>query len=287
MSPWILAARPKTLVAGIVPVAIGSALAFRVGKFQPTIFFAALFGALFLQIGSNYVNDGADYEKGADTEDRLGPARMAASGLLSPKSLYIGAGICFLFSFLLGMILVAKAGIGILILGIISIIFAAAYTAGPFPLAYLGLGDIFVLLFFGFAAVMGTYFSHTQTLSHDSLLLALAVGFHGMSLIAVNNLRDIPTDEKIGKKTLAVRMGDAGSRWYVTILQFLPYFAWIPLVPSLALGWLPILSTPLAFLNSYQVFQISDRRKFNSLLGKVALHQVIFGVLVVLAMVFS
>ncbi len=287
MSPWILAARPKTLVAGIVPVAIGSALAFRVGKFQPLVFWAALLGALFLQIGSNYVNDGADFEKGADTEERLGPARMAASGLLSPKSLYVGAGICFLFSFLLGMILVAKAGLGILILGLVSILFAAAYTAGPFPLAYLGLGDVFVLVFFGFAAVMGTFFSHTQSLTNDSLLLALAIGFHGMSLIAVNNLRDIPTDEKIGKKTLAVRMGDKGSRYYVSLLQLLPYFAWIPFVSTLSLGWIPFCSFPFALLNSYQVFQITDRKVFNALLGKVALHQLAFGTLVVLSLVIS
>jgi 1,4-dihydroxy-2-naphthoate octaprenyltransferase len=287
MNPWVLAARPKTLVAGFVPVAIGSALAFRAGKFQPLVFLAALFGALFIQIGSNYVNDGADFEKGADTEDRLGPMRMAASGALTPKALYWGAGLCFALAFTLGMYLVLVAGWGIFALGVASIIFAAAYTAGPFPLAYLGLGDLFVLIFFGLAAVLGTFYSHTQSLTSGALSLALATGIHGMALIAINNLRDIPTDEKIGKRTLAVRMGDQGSRWYFAILQILPYFFWIPFVPTLAFGWLPFLALLIAVVNVRSGFQITDRRMFNQLLAKVAAHQLVYGILVVLALVIG
>ncbi len=287
MNPWILAARPKTLVAGFVPVAIGSALAFRAGKFQPLVFLAALFGAIFIQIGSNYVNDGADFEKGADTDDRLGPPRMAASGALTPKALYVGAGICFALAFTLGMYLVFVAGWGIFALGITSILFAAAYTAGPFPLAYLGLGDLFVLIFFGLAAVLGTFYSHTQALSSAALSLAFATGIHGMALIAINNLRDIPTDEKIGKRTLAVRMGDQGSRWYFAILQILPYFFWIPFVQTLSYGWLPFFALAFAVANIRSAFRIEDRRVFNQLLAKVAAHQLVYGILVVVALVIG
>jgi 1,4-dihydroxy-2-naphthoate polyprenyltransferase len=287
MNPWLVAARPKTLVAGIVPVSMGSALAYQMGKFQPLVFFAALFGALAIQIGSNYVNDGADFEKGADTEERLGPPRMAAMGLLSPKALYLGAGISFLIAFLTGLYLVYTAGLGILVLGLVSILFAVIYTAGPFPLAYLGLGDFFVLIFFGLVAVLGTVYSHLQSINLEAIYLAFCTGIHGMALIAVNNLRDIPTDEKIGKKTLAVRMGDRGSRIYFSILQILPYFFWIPLAKMLPWGFLPFLALPIGFLNIYQALQIQDRREFNALLAKVAAHQLAFGALVVISMVLG
>src|SRR3990167_4436550 len=220
MNPWILAARPKTLVAGLIPVFLGSALAYQRGGFQPGVFVCALFGALAIQIGANYVNDAADFERGADTDDRLGPARMAASGLLSPKGLYIGSALAFLCAFLFGTYLFILAGTWILAVGLISILFAVAYTAGPYPLAYFGLGDLFVLIFFGLVAVLGTVFAHLQELTSESWLVAFATGFHGVALIAVNNLRDIPTDIKAGKKTISSRLGDRPARIYYAILLF-------------------------------------------------------------------
>ncbi|MGZ3685005.1 MAG: 1,4-dihydroxy-2-naphthoate octaprenyltransferase, partial [Bdellovibrionota bacterium] len=233
MRPWILAARPKTLVAGLIPVMLGSAFAFREGGFQWAIFLCALCGALAIQIGTNYVNDASDFEKGADASDRLGPPRMAASGFLTPRALYAGAACWFLAAFLFGAFLIAQAGIWMLVIGLSSIFFAVIYTAGPFPLAYLGLGDIFVLLFFGLVAVLGTVFAHTHSLEKGAVYLALATGFHGMSLIAVNNLRDIPTDIRAGKKTLAVRLGDHASRIYVGVLSFLPYLCWWPVASEM------------------------------------------------------
>jgi 1,4-dihydroxy-2-naphthoate octaprenyltransferase len=287
MNPWLAAARPKTLIAGIVPVAMGSALSYQMGKFQPLVFLSALLGALTIQIGSNYVNDGADFEKGADTEERLGPPRMAAMGFLTPKALYSGAAISFLIAFLAGLYLVYTAGLGILLIGILSIFFAVIYTAGPFPLAYLGLGDFFVLIFFGLVAVLGTVYSHAQSINLDAVYLGFCTGIHGMSLIAVNNLRDIPTDEKIGKKTLSVRMGDRGSRIYFSILQVFPYFFWIPLSKMIPWGFLPFLAIPSGIMNIIKVFKIQDRKEFNFLLAKVAAHQLIFGALVVIAMVIG
>ena len=139
MLPWILAARPKTLVAGLVPVLLGSAFALQRSSFRLGIFLCALLGALAIQVGTNYVNDASDFEKGADTADRLGPPRMAASGLLSPRSLYLGASLWFLVAFAFGTYLIAQAGIAMLAIGLLSILFAVLYTAGPFPLAYLGL----------------------------------------------------------------------------------------------------------------------------------------------------
>lgn len=289
MNPWIAAARPKTLVAGLVPVVLGSAFAFQRGGFQWGIFLCALLGALAIQIGTNYVNDASDFEKGADTSDRLGPPRMAASGLLTPRALYAGAAIWFLAAFLFGSYLIAQAGLWMLVIGLFSIFFAVIYTAGPFPLAYLGLGDIFVLIFFGLVAVLGTVFAHTHAIETRAVFLALATGFHGMSLIAVNNLRDIPTDIRAGKRTLAVRLGDRSSRVYVGVLAFLPYLCWVPVARALpgAAAFLPFLSLPLATANTVACFRVQDRRDFNGLLARCAGLQLVFGLLASLALVLS
>jgi 1,4-dihydroxy-2-naphthoate polyprenyltransferase len=296
MNPWVAAARPKTLVAGLVPVVLGSAYAFNQGAFRLGIFLGALLGALAIQIGTNYVNDASDFQKGADTKDRLGPPRMAASGLLSPRALYVGAGIFFFLALIFGAYLVKEAGPWMLAIGLVSIFFAVVYTAGPFPLAYLGLGDLFVLIFFGLVAVLGTIFAHFEASGQanafaeaSAIYLALATGFHGMGLIAVNNLRDIPTDILAGKKTLAVRLGDKASRFYFSLLEFLPYFCWMPIssrIPG-AFAFLPYFSLPLATLNSFVCFRIRDRREFNGLLARSAALQLLFGLLASLSLVLS
>ncbi len=287
MNPWIAAARPKTLVAGFIPVALGSALAKNHGFFQWGVFFSALLGALAIQVGTNYVNDASDFQKGADGKDRLGPPRMAAEGLLSPQALYWGAGFTFFLALLFGLYLISAAGLMILWIGLASIIFAIAYTAGPFPLAYLGLGDLFVLIFFGLVAVLGTYFSHALRINTEGFFIALATGFHGVTLIAINNLRDIPTDTRAGKKTLAVRMGDRASRWYYTLLLLLPYLCWFFFLDRLS--WssflLPFLTLPLAAWNAKTCWEIKDRKEFNRLLGKSALLQLAFGAAVCCALV--
>jgi len=286
MSPWILAARPKTLVAGFVPVLLGSMLARLSGKFSWPILSAALVGALAIQIGTNYVNDAADFQKGADREDRLGPPRMAALDLLSVKSLYLGAAAFFLLALAAGLYLTSQAGWPIFIVGLFSLLFAVGYTAGPFPLAYLGLGDIFVFLFFGLVAVNGTYFSHTGNVNFLSVFISSMVGFHATALIAINNTRDIPTDRLANKKTLSLRMGDTISRYYFGALVFAPFFLLFYLVADSLIWLLPLLAFPLAFFLFKQVLGIKDRREFNSILGKTAGLQILFSFLLLMVMGF-
>jgi 1,4-dihydroxy-2-naphthoate octaprenyltransferase len=281
MSPWLRAARPKTLTAGALPVIVGSAYAAFEGHFKWPALLAALIGALGIQVGTNYVNDAADCLKGADTQDRLGPPRMAALGLLTPKALFVGAAVVFAFAFLAGLYLVHIAGWPLLAIGVVSIICGIAYTAGPFPLAYLGLGDLFVFIFFGLVAVCGTYYVHTLLLSGGVIAIAALLGLQGMSLIAVNNTRDIVTDTKAKKNTLAVRLGDKGSRIYVALTILIPFIA-LPLIVfnfklplTLMLAWLAF---PFAVANARDVFIVQDAN-FNRLLGRVALLQLIFGLL--------
>lgn len=281
MSPWFLAARPKTLVAGAIPVVMGSSLAVRLGTFQWGVLVAALLGSLSIQVATNYVNDAADFERGADTKDRLGPPRMAASGILSPRALYRASIAWFVLAFLAGSYLIIAAGPPILIIGIFSIVFAVAYTAGPFPLAYLGLGDLFVLIFFGLVAVLGTVFSHGREITAEAWWLAFSTGFHAVALIAVNNLRDIPTDQLAGKRTLSLRLGEQRAKQYYAALLFLPYLCWLPIALRLPL-WaaaLPLLSLPIAIKNARRCFTITERRDFNVLLGKTAALQLLFGAL--------
>lgn len=289
MKAWLLAARPKTLVAGLVPVFLGSALAYKTGEFSLLVFLCALGGSLCIQIATNFVNDAADFERGADTEERLGPQRMAASGLLTSRALYVGAAAAFAVSFLLGLILIREAGIVMLWIGLVSIFCGVIYTAGPFPLAYLGLGDFFVFIFFGLVAVIGTYFAHAKQVTMASVLLASAAGLHSTALIAINNLRDIPTDIKARKITLAVRMGEPAAKIYYTTLIFLPLFIWLPFAASLQTIWgfLPFAVIPLASRAAIQCFQIQDRREYNKLLARTALVQLLFGVLITVSLVVS
>ncbi len=286
---WIAAARPKTLVAGLVPVVLGSAFVFPMGGFQMGVFFSALAGALAIQIGTNYINDAADFQRGADTADRLGPPRMASLGHLSPVALYRGAAFCFFCALIAGIYLIAQAGVWLLAIGLLSIFFAVIYTAGPFPLAYLGLGDLFVFIFFGLVAVLGTIFAHIGKFEPRAVYLAIATGFHAMALIAVNNLRDIPTDLLAGKHTLAVRLGDKASRIYVAALLFLPYLCWWAVMAPLHefTAYLPYLSLPLAVANSLACFRITDRRDFNGLLARCAGLQLLFGLLASFALVLA
>lgn len=290
MSPWVNAARPKTLSAGIVPVLVASALAAHDGAFRPLIFLAAMLGCIFIQVATNYINDGADFLRGADTHERLGPPRMAQMGVLSPKSLFIAAGICFFLALLCGTYLILQAGWPILAIGLVSIVCAIAYTAGPLPLAYLGLGDAFVLIFFGFVAVLGTYFSHTRNFGGEaSALIALIVGFQGMSLICVNNTRDIPTDKKVGKKTMAVRMGRRASNFYYGFTQLLPFLFLTILAGFLRSYWffVPALTLPLALKNSSEIFRAEGGAVFQHLLGNTAKLQMLFGLLLSAALLLA
>lgn len=211
---WILATRPKTLAAGVAPVAVGTALA--TGPVRWDLAAGCLAGALLLQIGCNFANDAGDARRGADTPDRLGPTRAVASGAISARAMLLAAGLTLAAAAGVGAWLAHESAWQLWLLGLTAVAAALAYTLGPLPLAYFGLGDLFVLIFFGFAAVLGAAWVQQPhwPLAGDWWLVAAAVGLQATALIAINNLRDIPTDRRAGKRTLCLRLGDRASRIY-------------------------------------------------------------------------
>ena len=206
---WLLASRPKTLPASLVPVLIGAALAASHSNVSFLTLSTIILTSLLLQIATNFANDVYDYEKGADTSERLGPLRVTQAGLISAAQMKKATAFTLLLAICLGSYLVSIGGFPILLIGLLSVICALLYTAGPFPLAYLGLGELFVLVFFGPVAVSGTYFLLTQSLTADVILAGFAPGMLACAILVVNNLRDIDSDRKSGKNTLAVRFGSS------------------------------------------------------------------------------
>ncbi|MCB0277455.1 MAG: 1,4-dihydroxy-2-naphthoate polyprenyltransferase [Calditrichaeota bacterium] len=248
LKTWILAARPKTLWAAVAPVLIGTAMAFGDGLFYWPAAAIALLGALLIQIGTNLANDYYDFRSGADDEKRLGPLRVTQAGLVSPEQIkraFIGT---FALAFFSGLYLVWLGGWPVLVLGILSILFGVLYTGGPYPLGYNGLGDVFVLIFFGPVAVGGTYYVQAKLITWPVLVAGLGPGFIAVGLLAVNNLRDIVSDRAAGKRTLAVRFGAPFARleYLASIVipcLILPILIWMtgghyPVL--LALGILPV-----------------------------------------------
>jgi 1,4-dihydroxy-2-naphthoate octaprenyltransferase len=246
---WLLAARPKTLPAAIAPVVVGTAAALGEQAFSPLPALAALAGALLLQIGVNLANDYFDFGRGIDTPDRKGPVRVTQAGLIPPGQVRLGMFATFLAAALIGVYLAVRGGTPILIVGIASILSALAYSGGPWPLASLGVADFFVFVFFGPVAVCGTYFVQAGSVSITASAASIAPGLLITAILVVNNLRDIETDARAGKRTLAVRLGARGSLAEYVLLLGIPF-----LVPPvfLATGMrgplilLPLLSLPLA-----------------------------------------
>jgi 1,4-dihydroxy-2-naphthoate polyprenyltransferase len=247
-NPWLLAARPKTLSAAVVPVLIGSALA----AHEPAVitwwvFACALFGALLIQIATNFINDALDFKKGADTGERLGPLRVTAAGLLSAETVMRGAWVCLVLAALCGIPLLFRGGWPMLVVGLASIVAAYAYTGGPYPLAYHGLGEVFVVLFFGFVAVGGTFYAHSLQLTPSALWAGFAAGSLAAVLIVINNLRDVDSDRRSNKRTLASRFGERFARAEVVFFALAPFvavagLAWMRPQPGLLLvcGALPL-----------------------------------------------
>jgi 1,4-dihydroxy-2-naphthoate polyprenyltransferase len=243
---WLLASRPATLTAAVVPVMVGTAIAAVTGGVRVGPALAALFGAMMLQITSNFANDVFDHEKGADTEERLGPTRAVQSGLLTPAAVKKGLTATIALATLAGLYLTAVAGWPVVVIGLCSIAAGVAYTGGPYPLGYHGLGDVFVMIFFGFVAVCGTVFVQTGTLPALAWLGAVPVGAIATAVLVVNNVRDRDTDAKAGKRTLAVRFGRrAGVVEYAALLG-VAYAA--PVVARLAFGLSPLVLLPWASL---------------------------------------
>ncbi|MGZ8647874.1 MAG: 1,4-dihydroxy-2-naphthoate polyprenyltransferase [Solirubrobacteraceae bacterium] len=209
---WAMAARPRTLPAAVAPVLVGTALAATQGTFKVLTFLAALLGALFIQVGTNLSNDYSDARRGADTEDRLGPVRVTAGGLVPPRQVLVATYVAFGLAVLAGSYLIATAGWELLLVGAASILAGVLYTGGPRPYGYEGLGEVFVFLFFGVVAVTGSYFAQVERLEWEALALAVPVGLLAAAILVVNNVRDLETDRRAGKRTLAVRLGRERSR---------------------------------------------------------------------------
>jgi len=282
---WLLAIRPRTLPVAAAPVAVGTAVAASQGGARVLPALAALAGALLLQIGSNIANDLFDHEKGADTEERIGPPRAAQLGLLSPGEMRRGMLVVFGAAVGVGLYLAAVGGWPIVCVGLLAIAAAIAYTGGPWPFGYRGLGDPAVFFFFGLVAVMGTSYVQTLELSAAAFAASLPVGALATAILVVNNVRDIDTDRKAGKHTLAVRLGPRGARLeYLALVAFayvvLPVF-------SLSFGrslWvmLPLLSLPKAWKLIDTVFRHSDGPTLNEALAGTAQLSLLYSLLLAL-----
>jgi 1,4-dihydroxy-2-naphthoate octaprenyltransferase len=284
-----MAIRPKTLTAALVPVSVGTGLAFGagVGRWLPAI--AALVGALLIQIGTNLTNDYYDFKKGADTAERLGPVRVTQSGLISPRTVLAGALGCFGLAILTGIYLVWVGGWPIVAIGLTSVLCGYAYTGGPFPLAYHGLGDVFVFVFFGLVAVTGTYYVQSLTVSPAAWWASIPVGALGTALLVVNNLRDAHTDVKANKRTLVVRLGTgAGKAEYLVLLAASFATPFILYGLGLASAWvfLALLSLPLA-VGPLRLVLRAQGAALNAALGGTARLQLVFGLLFAVGLFLS
>ena len=279
-----MAARPRTLPAALAPVLVGTALAATHGTFKVLTFLAALVGALFIQIGTNLSNDYSDARRGADTEDRLGPVRVTAGGLVPPRQVLIATYVAFGLAVLAGTYLIATAGWELLLVGALSILAGVLYTGGPRPYGYEGLGEVFVFLFFGVVAVAGSYFAQREILIWEALVLAVPVGLLASAILVVNNVRDLETDRRAGKRTSAVRLGRRRARDLFAALVYGAFLtapaAWIAggrdLSPWLLLPWLAL---PLAAPVVRTVRNRTDGRSLNGALARTGQLQLAFCVL--------
>jgi 1,4-dihydroxy-2-naphthoate octaprenyltransferase len=279
-----MAARPRTLPAAVAPVLVGTALAATLGTFKPLTFVAALVGALFIQVGTNLSNDYSDARRGADTEDRLGPVRVTAGGLVPPRQVLRATYIAFAAAVLAGAYLIATAGWELLAVGAASILAGVLYTGGPRPYGYEGLGEVFVFLFFGVVAVAGSYFAQTEDLTWEALVLAVPVGLLASAILVVNNVRDLETDRRAGKRTLAVRLGRARAR---ALYAAMVYGAFITAPLAWAAGgrglspWLllPLVALPLAVPVVRIVRNRTDGPSLNGALARTGMLQLVFCVL--------
>ena len=285
MNPWILAARPRTLGAALIPVVAGGALAISISAFDPLVSALVLASAVLIQIATNFFNDAIDHVKGADTAGRLGPTRVTSAGLLPARRVITGAFLTLALAALFALPLVLRGGGISLLVGLLSLLFAYAYTGGPFPLAYLGLGEIFVILFFGLIAVAGTFYLNTLAFSVAAILAGLQIGLHSSVLLAVNNLRDLETDRAANKKTLAARFGLNFARRENAALLIAPFIlglAWLPLGYLWAF-LLPLLTLPLAWWLARACLTATPDRQVNQLLAQAAALHAAFGLLLALA----
>jgi 1,4-dihydroxy-2-naphthoate octaprenyltransferase len=290
MRIWLMAARVRTLPAAIAPVLVGTSLAGYQHVFHPLRFIAALVGAIFIQVGTNLSNDYSDARRGADTEDRLGPVRVTAGGLVPPGQVLRATYVSFGVAVLAGIYLIVVAGWELLLVGAASILAGVLYTGGPRPYGYEGLGEVFVFLFFGIVAVAGSYFVQVEHLNWEAFALAVPVGLLAAAILVVNNIRDIDTDRRAGKRTLAVRLGRERTRMLFAVIVYGAYLlapvTWLfgPLSAWLLLSWLTI---PLAAEVVRAVRNHTDGPTLNATLARSGLLQLTFCVLLSAGLLLS
>jgi 1,4-dihydroxy-2-naphthoate octaprenyltransferase len=259
----------------VAPVLVGTSLAIGEGTFRALAFACALLGSVFIQIGTNLSNDYSDARRGADTEDRLGPVRVTAGGLMPPRQVLIGTYVAFGLAVLAGVYLIAIAGWQLLLVGAASILAGVLYTGGPRPYGYEGLGEIFVFLFFGVVAVVGSYFVQTEHLIWEAFALSVPVGLLAAAILLVNNIRDADTDRRAGKKTLAVRLGRDRARALFIGCIALAYVI-VPAVAIFGRGISPLvllalLSLPIALPLIRTVRERTDGPSLNAALAKTGM----------------
>ena len=278
---WLLASRPKTLPAAVMPVFVGTSIAIHDGLFNPIAAIVALLCSLLIQIGTNFVNDLHDYLKGSDKKDRLGPVRVLVSGLISENEMRIGIAVVFGTAFILGMYLVYLAGWFIFIIGVLSLIAGYAYTAGPYPLAYNGLGDIFVFIFFGFVGTIGTYYVQTQEITMLVFWSSIPVGALITNILVVNNYRDLEEDRLAGKNTLAVKFGGTFAKMQYLIFMILSYAILLLVYLTYKQNiyvFLPLFTVPIAIKLVSMIFKLSGK-DLNSTLALTAKLSAVYGIL--------
>jgi 1,4-dihydroxy-2-naphthoate octaprenyltransferase len=292
MRIWLMAARPRTLPAAIAPVLVGSAAAVQWVGHLPRwgAFIAALVGSIFIQIGTNLANDYSDARRGADTTDRLGPVRVTSAGLVTPQRVLRATWIAFAIAVACGIYLATVAGVVILVIGAVSIAAGVLYTGGPRPYGYAGLGEVFVFLFFGLVAVNGSYYVQVEQLDALPLGLSIAIGFLATAILVVNNVRDLETDRRAGKMTLAVRMGRANA---VVLYRLLVLGAFVLLPISLAGGeasalpLIGLLALPLAVKPMRAMSNRTDGPALNAALAGTGAVLAVFSILVAAGLLIS
>jgi 1,4-dihydroxy-2-naphthoate polyprenyltransferase len=278
---WVIASRPRTLPAAIVPVLVGSAAAASDNKFILLYASIALMCSLLIQIGTNFTNDLYDYLKGADNEKRKGPLRVMVNELITVTEMKMGIAIVFLTAFALGLYLVYTGGFFVLLIGIASILAGFAYTAGPYPLAYNGLGDMFVFMFFGVVGTAGTYYVQAHTLSYLPFLCSIPVGALITNILVVNNYRDIDEDRAANKYTLAVKFGRGFTRYQFIFLLLISFI--MPLILYFGFDFkywvfLPYITIPIAFRLIKMLYSY-EGKELNKTLELTARLSAIFGLL--------
>jgi len=282
LKTWISAARPQTLPAAFAPVCIGISLAVHDGQFALWPSVVTLLCAFLIQIGTNFANDYFDFKKGADTEDRIGFERATATGIISATQMRNATIITMGIAFVFGLYLVWHAGLVILWIGIASLICGVLYTGGPFPLGYNGLGDLFVFLFFGLVAVMGTYYVNALQWHPDAFWASLAAGALSTNILVVNNLRDVEQDGPAGKNTLGVIFGEQVLRWEYLLMLLLalaipPHFFFR--LDYDAFIFLPFLGVPMAWKLLHKIWVTEDKRQLNKVLKQTAQFMTLFALL--------